>query len=50
MKIMTYKDKICVITPTIRPEGLELVEKALYKQTFSEFNWIVRSSFPPQLS
>ena len=48
MKMMTYKNKICVITPTIRPEGLKLVEKALDEQTFTDFDWIIGSSFPPK--
>lgn len=32
---------ISVITPTVRPEGLALVEKALRRQTFRDFEWIV---------
>jgi hypothetical protein len=32
---------ISVITPTIRPEGLRLVEKALNRQTFKNWEWIV---------
>lgn len=42
-----YKNKICVITPTIRPEGLGLVERALSEQTFTDFDWLVGSSFDP---
>lgn len=34
--------KISVITPTIRPDGLKLVEKALKRQTFQDFEWIVQ--------
>lgn len=34
---------ITVITPTIRPEGLNLVEKALKRQTYKDFEWIVIS-------
>ncbi len=33
--------KISVITPTVRPEGLKLVEKALQRQTFTDFEWII---------
>lgn len=33
---------ISVITPTIRPEGLALVEKALKRQTFKDYEWIVQ--------
>lgn len=35
------KPKITVLTPTIRPKGLALVEKALNRQTFTEFEWLV---------
>lgn len=35
--------KISVITPTVRPEGLSLVEKALREQTFRDFEWIIVS-------
>ena len=34
--------KITVITPSVRPEGVELVEKALKRQTFKDFEWIVQ--------
>lgn len=33
---------ISVITPSIRPEGLPIVEKALKRQTFKDFEWIVQ--------
>ncbi len=33
--------KISVITPTIRPEGLPLVRRALENQTFKDFEWII---------
>lgn len=32
---------ISVLTPSVRPEGLKLVEKALKRQTFRDFEWIV---------
>lgn len=35
--------KITVITPTIRPEGLHLVNKALKRQTLIDFEWIIIS-------
>lgn len=38
------KPMISVITPTVRPEGLHLVAKALGRQTFRDFEWIVVSS------
>ncbi len=34
--------KITVITPSVRPKGLKLVEKALKRQTFRDFDWIVQ--------
>lgn len=34
---------ISVITPTVRPEGLDMAKKALKKQTFTEYEWIVVS-------
>lgn len=34
---------ISVITPSVRPEGLKLVEKALKRQTFKNYEWIVVS-------
>lgn len=33
---------ISVITPTVRLEGLKLVEKALNRQTFRDFEWIIQ--------
>ena len=40
--------KISVITPSIRPEGLEIVKKALEAQTFdkNEFEWLICSPSP----
>lgn len=32
---------ISVITPSVRPNGLEIVEKCLKKQTIKDFEWIV---------
>jgi hypothetical protein len=37
---------ITVITPTIRPDGLPLVQKALRRQT-KEHEWLIGSSFDP---
>lgn len=42
-----YKNKIVVITPTIRPEGLAIVQKALDKQTFTDFDWLICSPTRP---
>jgi len=33
--------KISVVTPTIRPQGLEVLADCLKKQTFKEFEWLV---------
>ena len=38
---------ISVITPTVRPEGLALVAKALKRQTFKDFEWIIGSRVHP---
>jgi hypothetical protein len=32
---------ISVLTPTVRPDGLKLLEKALKQQTFRDFEWVV---------
>lgn len=32
---------ITVITPSVRPKGIELVARALKRQTFRDFEWIV---------
>jgi len=41
--------KISVITPTIYPERLEIVRKALSNQTFKDFEWLIGSPFDPQI-
>lgn len=41
--------KITVITPTIRPEGLEIVNTALKRQTFRDFEWLVGSPQKPSI-
>lgn len=38
---------ISVITPSVRPEGLDLVDKALKRQTFRDFEWIVQGKDKP---
>lgn len=32
---------ISILTPTVRPEGLDLVKRALARQTFRDFEWVV---------
>jgi hypothetical protein len=43
-----YKNKICVITPSIRLKGLPLVQKALEGQTFTDFDWFICSPEEPK--
>jgi len=38
-------EAITVITPSVRPEGLEMNRKCLEKQDFRDFEWIVVSPF-----
>lgn len=38
-------EAVSVITPSVRPEGLEIVKKCLKRQTFTDFKWIVVSPF-----
>lgn len=33
---------ISILTPSVRPEGLALVEKALSRQTYTDWEWIVQ--------
>lgn len=42
------KNKIVVITPTIRLEGLPIVQKALEEQEFVDFDWFVCSKEEPR--
>lgn len=42
-----YKNKISVFTPSIRKEGLDIVEKALNEQDFEDFDWYIGSPFKP---
>lgn len=38
--------KISVVTPTIRPLGLQTVQSSLERQTFQDFEWLVEVSLP----
>lgn len=38
---------ITVLTPSVRHDGLPLVEKALKRQTFTDFEWIIGSPTRP---
>lgn len=37
---------ISVLTPTIRPEGLHIVQKSLAEQTYQDFEWLVEVGIP----
>lgn len=41
---MAYK--ISVLTPSIRPEGLKIVQECLARQTFQDFEWLVELGIP----
>lgn len=38
------KYKISVVTPSIRPDGLRIIQEALAKQTLQDFEWLVEIS------
>lgn len=38
--------KISVITPTIRPEGLKVMQECLREQTFQDFEWLTEIGIP----
>lgn len=38
--------KISVITPTIRPEGLKVIQESLQRQTLTDFEWLVEVGIP----
>src|ERR1035437_8527622 len=38
--------KISVITPSIRCEGLKIVQQSLEKQTFQDFEWLTEIGIP----
>ena len=42
--------KISVITPSIRPSGLEVVRDSLANQTFDSFEWLVEFGFGKKMS
>jgi len=39
---------ISIITPSIRPKGLEITQKCLSEQTFQDFEWLVEMGIPPK--
>lgn len=40
---------ITIITPTVRPEGLDLVKKSLIRQTHKSYEWIVITPSPDNM-
>lgn len=38
--------KISIITPSIRPAGLEIVQQSLAEQSFQDFEWLVELGIP----
>ncbi len=39
--------KVSILTPTIRPLGLDIVRNSLKKQSFQDYEWIIGSPFVP---
>ena len=42
--------KISVITPSIRPEGLKVVQESLANQTFQDFEWLTEIGFGKEMT
>lgn len=42
--------KVSVITPTVRPDALDLITRSLQKQEFKDFEWLIGSSFNPEIA
>ena len=40
---------ISVITPTVRPDGLDIVHQSLLKQTYPNWEWLIGSTFDPHI-
>lgn len=45
---MEHKIKISVVTPSIRPDGLRVMQECLANQTFKDFEWLVELGIPNQ--
>jgi len=43
-----FKNKIVVLTPSVRLEGLKIVQKALEEQDFEDFDWYIGSPKEPK--
>lgn len=40
---------ITILTPSIRKTGLDVVKKALGRQTYTDFEWLIGSPFDPKM-
>lgn len=40
---------ISIITPSVRKEGLDIVAKSIQKQTHEDWEWLIGSSFDPEI-
>ncbi len=47
---MSTQPKITIITPSIRLEGLEIVRKALSRQTFKDYEWLLGTKTDPGIT
>ncbi len=44
------KPKVSIVTPSVRPEALELIARSLKQQLFRDFEWILGTPFTPKLN
>src|SRR4051812_10899628 len=40
--------KVTIITPTVRKEGLDVINRSLSKQTHRDWTWLIGSKFDPE--
>jgi len=41
--------KVSIVTPTIRKEGLKVIQQSLKRQTFTDYEWLIGSKFDPEI-
>lgn len=41
---------VSVVTPTVRPDGLDVVQKSLNQQTYKNWEWLIGSPFNPKIN
>lgn len=41
--------RITVVTPTVRREGLDVIRRALSKQSFTDYEWLIGAAFDPEI-